>query len=70
MERILVVDDSEEGRRVAGECLREHQKHQEAVGLLRKEGHLVATREFVKIGLPFTLVATTAGAFVLWLTWS
>jgi Na+/H+ antiporter NhaD/arsenite permease-like protein len=38
-----------------------------AVGLLRQH---VATREFVKIGLPFTLVATAAGALLLWVTWT
>ena len=41
-----------------------------AVGLLRKEGHMVSTWEFVKIGLPFTLAATTAGAAFLWWAWS
>ncbi len=41
-----------------------------AVGLLRKEGIVVSTRDFVKIGLPFTLVATAAGAAFLWWTWS
>ena len=41
-----------------------------AVGLLRKEGIPVSTREFVKIGLPFTLVATGAGAALLWLIWT
>ena len=41
-----------------------------AVGLLRKEGLHVSTREFVKIGLPFTLVATAAGAAFLWWAWS
>ena len=40
-----------------------------AVGLLRKEGIVVSTREFVKIGLPFTLVATAAGALFLWWKW-
>jgi Na+/H+ antiporter NhaD/arsenite permease-like protein len=41
-----------------------------AVGLLRKEGIPVSTREFVKIGLPFTIVATGAGAIFLWLVWT
>ncbi len=41
-----------------------------AVGLLRKEGLTVSTREFLKIGLPFTLVATASGAAFLWWTWS
>ncbi|MCA9750972.1 MAG: anion permease [Gemmatimonadetes bacterium] len=40
-----------------------------AVGLLRKEGLHVSTREFVKIGLPFTIVATAAGAAFLWWAW-
>jgi Na+/H+ antiporter NhaD/arsenite permease-like protein len=40
-----------------------------AVGLLRKEGIPVSTREFVKIGLPFTIVATGAGAAFLWAIW-
>jgi Na+/H+ antiporter NhaD/arsenite permease-like protein len=40
-----------------------------AVGLLRKEGLTVSTGEFVRIGLPFTLAATSAGALFLWLTW-
>jgi len=40
-----------------------------AVGLLRKEGIQVSTREFLKIGLPFTLVATAAGALLNWVVW-
>lgn len=40
-----------------------------AVGLLRKEGIAVSTMEFVKIGLPFTLVATAAGAAFNWWVW-
>lgn len=40
-----------------------------AVGLLRKEGVTVSTAEFVKIGLPFTLVATAAGALFNWWVW-
>jgi Na+/H+ antiporter NhaD/arsenite permease-like protein len=41
-----------------------------AVGLLRKQGITVSTRDFVKIGLPFTLVATAAGSVALWWMWS
>lgn len=38
------------------------------VGLLRKEGHDVRFREFVKMGLPFTIAATIpAYAFIWWL---
>jgi Na+/H+ antiporter NhaD/arsenite permease-like protein len=40
-----------------------------AVGLLRKQGVNVSTRDFVRIGLPFTIVATAAGAVFLWLCW-
>ena len=40
-----------------------------AVGLMRKEGIPVSTREFLKIGLPFTLVATAAGALLNWWVW-
>ena len=41
-----------------------------AVGLLRKGGIPVSTREFLKIGAPFTLIATGAGAAFLWLIWT
>jgi Na+/H+ antiporter NhaD/arsenite permease-like protein len=38
-----------------------------AIGLLRKQGHLVSFGEFVRLGLPYTLAAVTAaGAFVWW----
>ncbi len=40
-----------------------------AVGMLRRFGHDVEFREFIKIGLPFTLAATAAGAAFLWLVW-
>lgn len=40
-----------------------------AMGLLRKQGITVSSREFLKLGLPFTLVATAAGALFLWWTW-
>lgn len=41
-----------------------------AVGMLKREGHEVGFLEFIKIGLPFTLAATAAGAVFLWLVWS
>jgi len=41
-----------------------------AVGLLRKDGIHVSTREFLRIGLPFTVVATAAGTIALWLVWT
>jgi len=40
-----------------------------AVGMLRREGHDVAFFDFVKIGLPFTLASTAAGAAFLWFVW-
>ena len=40
-----------------------------AMGILRREGHHVSFWQFVRIGLPFTLVATAAGAALLWAFW-
>lgn len=37
--------------------------------LLRKEGYTVRFGEFVRIGLPFTLVAVTAAYLFIWLIW-
>ncbi len=40
------------------------------IGILRKEGYEVKVKDFLKIGLPFTLVATL-GAYVFnWLIWA
>ena len=39
-------------------------------GLLRKEGYEVKFKDFVKIGLPFTLVAVTTAYLFVWLIWS
>ena len=41
-----------------------------AVGLLRKQGLHVKFMDFVKIGLPFTLVAVSMAYIFLWLVWS
>jgi len=41
-----------------------------ACGLLKKEGYEVKFKDFVKIGLPFTLVAVTAAYLFVWLVWS
>jgi Na+/H+ antiporter NhaD/arsenite permease-like protein len=38
-------------------------------GMLDKRGYPVTFREFGKIGLPFTIAATVAGAIFLWLVW-
>lgn len=40
-----------------------------ACGLLKKEGHTVRFAEFVKIGLPFTLAATSAAYLFIWFVW-
>lgn len=37
-----------------------------ALGILRKEGHHVSTKEFMKIGVPFTLVAVITGYILIW----
>jgi len=38
-------------------------------GLLKKEGYEVKFRDFVKIGLPFTIVAVTAAYLFIWFVW-
>jgi Na+/H+ antiporter NhaD/arsenite permease-like protein len=40
------------------------------IGILRKEGYEVSTREFMKISVPFTLVAVTSGYLLLWFIWA
>lgn len=40
-----------------------------AMGMLRREGHAVSFWQFAKVGLPFTLAATTAGYVFIWLFW-
>ncbi len=40
------------------------------IGILQKEGYEVKTREFLRIGIPFTLVAAVSGAFFIWVVWS
>jgi Na+/H+ antiporter NhaD/arsenite permease-like protein len=40
-----------------------------ACGLLKKEGYSVRFADFVKIGLPFTLAAVTAGYLLIWFVW-
>ena len=41
-----------------------------ACSLLKKEGYEVKFKDFIKIGLPFTLVAVTAAYLFVWLVWS
>ncbi len=40
------------------------------IGILQKEGYQVSTRVFIRIGIPFTLIAALAGATVIWFIWS
>ncbi len=39
------------------------------IGILRKEGHEVTTRQFMRIGVPFTLAAVTSGYLIIWFLW-
>lgn len=40
-----------------------------AIGVLNKEGYNVKTSDFLKIGLPFTLVAVLGGYLFCWFVW-
>ena len=40
------------------------------IGILQKGGYKVATRDFLRIGIPFTLIAAFSGALVVWLVWA
>lgn len=40
------------------------------IGILQKEGYKVTTRDFLRIGIPFTLIAAVAGAAVVWIVWA
>ena len=40
------------------------------IGILQKEGYTVSTKDFVRIGIPFTLIAALSGAAVIWLVWA
>ncbi|MBR3866718.1 MAG: anion permease, partial [Butyricicoccus sp.] len=41
-----------------------------AIGILRKNGYEVKSRDFFRIGIPFTLCAVTVGYLYCWLIWS
>mgnify|MGYP001599163000 CR=1 FL=1 len=41
-----------------------------ACGILKKEGYEVRFKDFVKIGLPFTLVAVSAAYLFIWFIWN
>lgn len=40
-----------------------------AIGILRKNGETVRTKDFLRIGIPFTLAAVLTGCGCLWLVW-
>ncbi len=40
-----------------------------AIGILRKNGETVKTKDFLRIGIPFTLSAVLAGYIYIWLVW-
>ena len=40
-----------------------------AIGILRKNGETVTTRDFLRVGVPFTLAAVLIGAVYIWLVW-
>ena len=40
-----------------------------AIGILRKHGQTVTTRDFLRIGVPFTLTAVLVGYGYIWLVW-
>jgi Na+/H+ antiporter NhaD/arsenite permease-like protein len=41
-----------------------------ALGILRKEGHTVKAKQFMKISIPYTLAAVVVGYGLVWLFWS
>ena len=40
-----------------------------AIGILRKNGEKVTTRDFLRIGVPFTLAAVITGYVFIWIFW-
>ena len=40
-----------------------------AVGMLKQNGYEVSFRDFMRIGIPFTLTAVTAGYLFIWAAW-
>ena len=41
-----------------------------AIGILRKEGYEVKTSDFLRIGVPFTLLAVLTGYLFCWFVWA
>lgn len=40
------------------------------IGILQKNGYKVSTKDFMKIGIPFTLVAVLTGYLFIWFVWA
>lgn len=40
-----------------------------AIGILRKNGETVKLRDFLRIGVPFTLSAVFVGYLYIWFVW-
>ncbi len=40
------------------------------IGILQREGYKVSSKDFMRIGVPFTLVAAFTGALVIWLIYA
>ena len=40
------------------------------IGILQKEGYKVSTKDFIRIGIPFTITAAVVGSLVVWLVWA
>lgn len=40
-----------------------------AIGMLQREGYIVKTKDFMRIGIPFSLVAVLSGSIFVWLVW-
>lgn len=40
------------------------------IGILRREGYTVRNKDFLRIGVPFTLVAVTVGYLYCWFVWA
>jgi len=40
------------------------------VGLMKKQGYTVNFSDFVRVGLPFSILAVAAGALFIWIFWS
>ena len=40
-----------------------------AIGMLQREGYIVKTKDFMRIGIPFSRVAVLSGSIFIWLVW-